>query len=632
MIANTIADGNVRTVRAKDGTPVFSIVSVCRNDAWSLAKTARSVFRQSFRDFEYLIVDGASTDGTDGLIEFWQSQGLVHRAVSEPDTGVYNAMNKALRLARGEFVCFLNAGDSFAGDDALARVSALLTDEEGLDGVLGWGELNGQIWASWIEHPAFKLASLGFCHQALFVRRSWLEKYPFDERPFKTDSDTLQLARLYEAGATIRVLPEVLAVRGGEPGISADLERTRLSIRNTLVEEYPGLDEATADQIIAFRRRFEGPEAIIAKLTAAEGPLRTHLACMVLDTLFLRQSATIPPALAEDLFVRASAAVAKDHTSARAVDRLLLSQDIRASLLKERADRAAALKQETATFDEQEERRLVKLRAQRAAPARQDFVVSFTSFPARLSSLHLVVQSLVEQTCPPREIRLWLGQDEVPNRSWLPRQLLQFEDRGLKVHFARRTFHQYDKFMHSGDADRELPFVIVDDDVIYPPDAMEQLLRMHREFPHAVIANRCHLLPVRAGGTIGPYQEWQREVQFLRPSLRAFPTGAGGVLYPPGFIFAPSVRDARAALAHAPYADDVWLKVNALAIGMPAMSTPLSQGSKWYLRYTPTMRAGALHATNVDLGLNDMQMNRSLEWLSRVRPQWRDELEAEAPP
>lgn len=615
--------------------PFFSVVSVCRNDAWALTKTSRSMFRQTCKDFEYLVVDGASTDGTDGLVEFWTSQGLVTRALSEPDTGVYNAMNKAVALATGEFVCFLNAGDVFAEDDVLARVQARLRGSS-LDGLLGWGELNNQVWASWLEDEAFKLASLGFCHQALFVRRSLLLQHPFDERHHKTDSDTLQLGRLYAAGAQIAVVPEVLAIRGAEPGISTDLERTQRSIRATLVDEYPELDAAAADRVIAFRRRCEGAAEVLQLMLRTSAPLRRHLGAMVLDTLFLRQSAKLEASQAEALAAAACAALdtgmPADGTPTP-VERLLFAQEQRLGLMSQKQAAAAALKSDITTLGQQEAQRLAKLRAARSAsPVPAAYAVSLTSFPARIATLHFVVQSLLEQTCPPQEIHIWLGADEVPARHWLPRPLLDFESRGLQVHFARRTCHQYDKFVHNSALNRELPFVIVDDDVIYPPDSMACLWEGHQAHPGAVVANRCHHMAVSADGSVLPYQMWKREVSFAQPRLCAFPTGAGGVLYPVGFLSEPAVTDARAILAYAPYADDIWLKVSALARGIGTVATRLSRSSAWYLRYTPTMRAGALHATNVDLGLNDRQMQRALAWLDGVRPHWRHELSAEEAP
>lgn len=608
--------------------PFFSIVTVTRNDAWSLTKTARSVFRQSFKNFEYIILDGASNDGTDSLARFWHVNGLVSKFVSEPDTGVYNAMNKGVRLSTGHFVCLLNAGDIFAADDILEKVSASL-NSGGYDGVLGWGELNGQVWASWAEHEAFKLASLGFCHQSLFVKREILLKQPFDERPFKTDSDTRQLGRLYEEGADIRILPEVLAVRGGEPGISANLERTKVSILNTLVEEYSSLTEKMAEKIVLFRRTCDDPEAIISLLEVSTGKLRNHLAYMILDTLFLRQSAKLQKQQADDLFVAAYRALNDTDKlgGTVVVQNLLTAQSARRLMMDAHSNASTDLKKELAVFQGQEDKRFENLISTRNySPRTGNFIVSLTSFPARIPSLHHVIRSLLEQSIRPREIHLWLGADEIPHRNWLPKALLKFEEHGLKIHFARRTFHQYDKFLHNSELNQGVPFVIVDDDVIYPPNSMESLINTHKAFPHAVIANRAHMMEADSSGHIVPYSQWRREIEVTHPSLLAFPTGAGGVLYPPGFLNDPLVTNVSKILECAPYADDVWLKVCALARNIPTMTTPLSKGASWYLRYTPTMKAGALHATNVDLGLNDKQIERCFKWLNQENPMWQQQV------
>jgi len=615
---------------AASSTPFFTIVSVTWKDAWSLTKSMRSLFRQSCKDYEYIVIDGASDDGTAGLIRFWQANSLVSSAVIERDEGVYDAMNKGIRLARGKYVCFLNAGDTFADDSVLERIRSLLEAAPvPLDGVLGWGELSGQIWSSWIASPSFRLSSLGFCHQALYVRADVLRQHPFDSRKFKTDSDTLQLARMYASGADIRIVPEVLAIRGGEPGISANLERTRLSIVGTMVEEYIGLDEQQANDILAFRRRCEGPERIQQLLAGAAPELKLHLAHMVLDTLFLRQSATLPAEMVRQLYEVAQGVVLADGRpgAAKELNELFAAQESKATMLDERTARKKQLSADIAVFSEQEKVRITRVKAAQSAKRdRGAYVVSMTSFPARLPTLHFVIQSLVEQSLPPEAIHVWLGKDEVSKRSYLPKALLDFEMQGLHVHFADKTCHQYDKFLHNSELNQSRPFVIVDDDVIYPPESMETLLRAHGEHPAAVIANRCHLMLLDERGQPEPYAKWPREVQLREPSLVGFPTGAGGVLYPPGFMQQSYVTDRELILEHAPYADDIWLKVCGLARGIPVMSTTLSQQGKWYLRYTPTMREGALHATNVDLGLNDRQMIEALHWLSKVRPTWRAEM------
>lgn len=99
----------------RSGTaPLFSIVTAVFNGAGTLAETIRSVAAQSCRDFEYIVLDGASTDGTQAILEEYSAS--INYWKSEPDSGIYNAWNKGLAATRGEWVAFLGAGDLYAPD------------------------------------------------------------------------------------------------------------------------------------------------------------------------------------------------------------------------------------------------------------------------------------------------------------------------------------------------------------------------------------------------------------------------------------------------------------------------------------------------------------------------------------
>lgn len=97
-----------------------SIITVCFNSADTIRDSIRSVLEQSHSDIEYIIVDGASTDGTLGVISEYGSQ--IAEVVSEPDDGIYDAMNKGIRRATGEIVGILNSDDFFAAEDVISRV------------------------------------------------------------------------------------------------------------------------------------------------------------------------------------------------------------------------------------------------------------------------------------------------------------------------------------------------------------------------------------------------------------------------------------------------------------------------------------------------------------------------------
>lgn len=104
--------------------PWLTVATVVRNDPAALELTLASVGEQDTGLLEHLVVDGASTDGTTELAKDWAQARPWVRVISEPDTGIYNAMNKAVSAARGSHVLFLNAGDDFADTDAVAAAHA----------------------------------------------------------------------------------------------------------------------------------------------------------------------------------------------------------------------------------------------------------------------------------------------------------------------------------------------------------------------------------------------------------------------------------------------------------------------------------------------------------------------------
>lgn len=109
-------------------TPLFSIITVAWNAEDTILPTLESIGRQTFTDYEYIVIDGASTDRTVDLVKKASIPGTT--ILSEPDNGIYDAMNKGLEMAHGEYVIFLNAGDSFHAPDTLRTLAGLVEDNE----------------------------------------------------------------------------------------------------------------------------------------------------------------------------------------------------------------------------------------------------------------------------------------------------------------------------------------------------------------------------------------------------------------------------------------------------------------------------------------------------------------------
>jgi len=102
--------------------PKLSIITVNLNNAEGLRKTIESVVTQTFTDFEYIIIDGGSTDGSVEIIKLYADK--ITYWVSEPDKGIYNGMNKGIMVAKGEYCQFLNSGDWLVNENVLKEVFA----------------------------------------------------------------------------------------------------------------------------------------------------------------------------------------------------------------------------------------------------------------------------------------------------------------------------------------------------------------------------------------------------------------------------------------------------------------------------------------------------------------------------
>ena len=174
-----------------------TIITVCRNHAQLLERTIQSVESQTWQDKEYLVIDGASTDETMEVIQ--RHQASITRWVSEPDQGIYDAMNKGVRMAQGEWVIFMNAGDTFASDDTLQGVFGSPQDA---DVIYGDVIKEGHVKKAEAPHNAHRMF---FCHQSAFVRTSCLRAFPFDTT-HRMSADFKQIKQLYLSGKTFKQL------------------------------------------------------------------------------------------------------------------------------------------------------------------------------------------------------------------------------------------------------------------------------------------------------------------------------------------------------------------------------------------------------------------------------------------
>ena len=166
----------------------LSVITINYNNCEGLRKTIESVVNQTCCDFEYIIIDGGSTDGSVDVIKQYADR--IDYWVSEPDKGIYNAMNKGIDVAKGEYCIFMNSGDCFHDYQSLTLSIPHL---DGTDVVAGYAKLDS---GERVNRPVeITLQSLYNhqqpCHQSSFIKTELLKKYHYDEK-YKLVSDCVR--------------------------------------------------------------------------------------------------------------------------------------------------------------------------------------------------------------------------------------------------------------------------------------------------------------------------------------------------------------------------------------------------------------------------------------------------------
>lgn len=192
----------------------LSIITVNLNDRVGLEKTMKSVLDQSFPDFEYIIVDGGSTDGSVEVIE--EHKDRLAYWTSEPDTGIYNAMNKGIKHAKGEYCLFLNSGDWLYDNKVLERAFDLRFDEDLVYGVQMLEASNGieeiiSIDPEYITFRSFMKTSIP--HQSTFIRTDLFKRAGVYNEGNAIVSDwEFTLLAIFKLNCSIRKIPSRIAV------------------------------------------------------------------------------------------------------------------------------------------------------------------------------------------------------------------------------------------------------------------------------------------------------------------------------------------------------------------------------------------------------------------------------------
>jgi glycosyltransferase involved in cell wall biosynthesis len=213
----------------------YSVITINYNNRDGLRRTIESVVQQKSTDKEFIVIDGGSTDGGAALLEEYRK--YITFGVSEPDKGVYNAQNKGVQYASGEYCIFMNSGDSFYSNDVLECVAKEL--KEGIDIAVGntyfYKNESENRYTYAPEYITLWRVYIGINHQSAFIKRQLLLNNPYDET-LKICADwKFWLQELVKNERSYQRLNKIVALYDMN-GISSD-EKARLAEEHCVMQQ-----------------------------------------------------------------------------------------------------------------------------------------------------------------------------------------------------------------------------------------------------------------------------------------------------------------------------------------------------------------------------------------------------------
>lgn len=226
----------------------LSIITINRNNYSGLEKTMQSVFSQTCKDIEYVVIDGASTDGSADVIKRLGARfGGRLKWLSEPDSGIYNAMNKGIKMATGDYIQILNSGDMLAAPDVIERMQTevqRITESEGKEPDIVYGNMtkvdpDGKIIgkSGETEYSLRQFYSSTLNHDCAYIRRELFDKYGYYDENLKIVSDWKWYLQAIGLGNVVPRYADIDVTIFDAGGISETNQTLRNFERRKVLEE-----------------------------------------------------------------------------------------------------------------------------------------------------------------------------------------------------------------------------------------------------------------------------------------------------------------------------------------------------------------------------------------------------------
>ena len=259
-----IEEKEINPVDSDSKLPILTIITVVWNAEDSIEDTILSVVNQDYSNIEYIIIDGCSSDNTLEIISRYEDK--IRKWISEPDNGIYDAMNRGISLAKGDWVNFMNAGDRFHDNQTCSMIADHVNSKD-CDAVYGdyIAIDNEQKSQKIIKAKSLNKLKRGmvFSHQSVFIKRNLLEDFPFD-LGFRISADYNQILKLYLNKRTFCYLPSIISYTSIDGLSYSNIKTTieKIRIIRSINPWSIGLVFSFAEYFVAILRKLLGEKLV----------------------------------------------------------------------------------------------------------------------------------------------------------------------------------------------------------------------------------------------------------------------------------------------------------------------------------------------------------------------------------
>lgn len=246
----------------------------------------------------------------------------------------------------------------------------------------------------------------------------------------------------------------------------------------------------------------------------------------------------------------------------------------------------------------------------------ENVIISLTSHPGRINTIDKCINSLLNQSVVPKKIILWLSKKQFPGLDKdLPKGLLNLTTNKIfEIRWTEDDLGPHKKYYYVMQEFKEIPIIIVDDDVCYDKNFVKVLMKSYKKFPKCISCMRANFMMFKPDGNLREYKSWLMGYRILLdiPSYQLMPTGIGGVLYPPN-ILSRDTFNKKAIIENAFYCDDLWLKFNAVKNDIKTV-IPMDYTS---YKEIPNTQEVALWRLNVTKNNNDICIKNIINYYNK---------------